>query len=90
MSTAFVTNVISIRGKSYTVSEMDSATMAQVRKMLETEKWKVEPYVTLKCCVDPKFASEADVLKLPQIIADKVSEEAFRLTKLDEGEAKND
>jgi len=89
MSEPFISNTITIRGKAYLVSEMDGATMIMVRKMLETEKWRVEGYVTFKCCLEPKFASEADVLKERQIVADKVSDEAFRLTKLVEEETKN-
>jgi hypothetical protein len=85
----FLTNTIQIRGKPYVVGEMDARTMADVRKMLETEKWRVEAFVAFRCGIDPKFASEAEVSKLPQIVADKISEEAFRLTKLDETEVKN-
>lgn len=89
MSEPFITNTITIRGKPYLVSEMDGQTMKLVREMLATDKHRSEAFITVKCCLEPKFSSEADVLKLPQIIADKVSSEAFRLTGLVEEETKN-
>jgi len=88
MSEPFITNTITIRGKPYLVCEMDAQTMKMVREMIATDKHRSEAFITLKCCVEPKFSSEAEILKLPQIIADKVSSEAFRLTGLEE-ETKN-
>ena len=79
-------NTITVRGESYVVQEMDGRTMAEARRIMEDDKARLEAFVTWKCCVDPKFASEAEVLAQPQIVADKVSAEAFRLTKADDAE----
>jgi hypothetical protein len=84
----FLSNTITIRGAPYVVREMDGRTMAEARRLIAEDKSRLEAFVAWKCCTDPKFASEAEVLALPQIIADKVSEEAFRLTKSDD-DAKN-
>lgn len=86
----FRTSEISIRGKTYIVQELDARTMAEVRRLIETEKWRVEAYVTWQCCMEPPFKSEAAAMEQAQIVVDKVSAEAFRLSKLDEdGEQKN-
>lgn len=82
----FRENTITIRGQQFVVRELDGATMAASRRIIAEDKARLEAFVAWKACVDPKFESEAAVLKLPQIFADKISEEAFRLTKLDDSE----
>ncbi len=85
----FLTSTITIRGQPYVVKELDGRTMAESRRIIADDKARLEAFVTWKCAVDPKFASEAEVMALPQIFADKISEEAFRLTKADDS-TKND
>jgi hypothetical protein len=90
----FKANEISIRGRTYRVRELSGAEMAEVRRLINHgEQHRSEPYVAWKCTLEPPVASEAAAMALPQIVVDKVSAEAFRLTKLDdpkEGEpAKN-
>jgi hypothetical protein len=84
-----LTNTITIRGQAFLVKELDGKTMAESRRVLAEDKARLEAYVAWKCTVDPKFASEADVLALPQIFADKLSAEAFRLTNSDDSTPKN-
>jgi hypothetical protein len=90
----FLTNEISIRGRTYRVRELTGQEMAEVRRLTASEIWRVETYVTWKACLEPVFASELVVGKQPQIVIDRVSAEAFRLTKSDEAKegepAKND
>lgn len=85
----FLTSTITVRGESFVVRELDGATMAAARRIIAEDKARLEAYVAWKACIDPKFASEEAVLARPQIFADKISEESFRLTKLDDA-AKND
>jgi hypothetical protein len=82
--TEFLSSTIQIRGSSFVVQELDGKTMAAARRIIAEDKSRLEAFVAWKCCTDPKFASEAEVLALPQIFADKISEEAFRLTKVDQ------
>jgi hypothetical protein len=88
MSSEFRESNITIRGKLYRVRELDARTMAEVRRLIDAEKWRVEAFVTWKCCIDPPFASEKAALEEPHIVVDKVSSEAFRLSKEDEGDTK--
>lgn len=75
-------NTVTVRGIDYVVQEMTARQMAQVRKLLSDEKWKVEAYIAQACCVSPKIsAAEADTL--PQYVIEALSNEALRLTKLD-------
>ncbi len=87
--TDLLTNSITIRGETFIVRELDGKTMAESRRVLAADKARLEAFVAWQCTVDPKFASEADVLARPQIFADKLSAEAFRLTNSDDS-AKND
>jgi hypothetical protein len=81
----FQASEISIRGRTYRVRELSGAEMAEVRRLINSgAQQRSEPYVAWKCCLDPPIASEAAAMALPQIVVDKVSAEAFRLTKLDE------
>lgn len=85
-----VTGTIRVRKQSFTVSEIDGATMKAISKMLGHENERVPIFVVLKCCVTPKFKDEAEVEALPHSIIDKVSDEAWRLTKLGEDDEKKD
>lgn len=75
-------NDIVLRGVTYKVQELTGKHMAKVRELIASERWKVDGYVTMACCLDPKF-SQADVDTLPQFVVDAISTEAFRLSKLD-------
>jgi hypothetical protein len=79
----FLENTITIRGRQFVVRELDGKTMAAARRIIAEDKSRLEAFVTWKGCVDPPFKDEAEVLALPQIFADKISEEVFRLTKAD-------
>ncbi len=85
----FLTSTIMIRGQPFVVRELDGKTMAESRRVLAEDKSRLEAYVAWKCCVDPKYQNEQALLDLPQIFCDKISEEAFRLTKLVEEPEKN-
>lgn len=80
---AFAQTTISIRGESYTVRELTGKEMQGVRKLAasDTEKVRVEAFVTHLCCIEPKYKTEAEAAELPQIVVDRVSAEAFRLTR---------
>ena len=47
MSAPLRENSITIRGKLYLVRELDAKTMATVRKMIDSEKWRVEAFVII-------------------------------------------
>lgn len=83
-------NTITVRGKQYTVTELDGQTMRDIQKILETEKGRLGVYTMWKCCIDPVFKTEEDVMKLPYYVIDKVSDEAWRLQKISEPEQKKD
>lgn len=87
-----VTSTIVIRNTTYTVREMTGKEMAAVRKLVvdDAQKFRTQNYVASICCVDPKIASELEASALPQLVIERISDEAFRLTKGDDaGEAKN-
>jgi len=87
-----LTNVITIRGVDYTVSEIDGKTMRTVRNYIKESPEKVETFLAWKCTVKPAFKSEEDALGSSHAISKAISEEAFRLSRLEDGagEAKND
>jgi hypothetical protein len=77
------TNSIVIRGQSHVVSELTAKGMRAARKMIADEPGRAEVFIASICCVEPKY-TEAELAELPQIFADKISAEAFRLTKDDD------
>lgn len=77
------TNSITIRGRSFTVSEMSAKGMRDSRKVLEKESNRLDLFVASMCCVDPKF-TEAELAEEPNIIARKIAAEAWRLTGEDD------
>lgn len=87
---SLITNSITVRGKTYTVSEMDGKTMAEVRKRLasDSEKGGLESFMAFKCCVEPKFANIEAAAAESHFVSKAISDEAFRLTAFD-GEEKN-
>lgn len=84
-----LTNVITIRGVNYTVSEINGKTMRHTRALIKDSPPEVEAFVAFNCCVEPKWKSLEEALAAPHIILKAISEEAFRLSRDDEGEAKN-
>lgn len=87
-----LTNVVTIRGVDYTVSEIDGKTMRGTRQRIKDSPEQVEAFVAWRCTLAPPFKSEDDALGAPHAILKAISEEAFRLSKIEEGagEAKND
>lgn len=79
------TNSITIRGRSFTVSEMTAKGVRDSRKVAEKEPHRLDLFVASMCCVEPKF-SEAELADEPNVFAKKISAEAFRLTAEDESE----
>lgn len=86
---ALRTSTIVIRGTTYKVSEFTGNAMIGVRKIIETDKPKMEAYVVAACCVDPKFTM-IEAQALPHFVLDKLSAEAFRLSSTEGDDAKND
>jgi hypothetical protein len=83
-SNGFLEGTVTIRGETFTVRELDAKSMREARRIIDTDKHRLEIYVAFKGTVEPKFESEEDLLKRPQIFADKLSAEIFRLTKVDD------
>lgn len=86
-----IQSTVSVRGKSYVVREMDGKTMIAFRKLLDSdEKATADNFIAFKCTIDPKFPTQDDVAKLPQVVTSKIVAEVMKLTAQDSGEAKND
>jgi hypothetical protein len=89
-----VSNVILVRGLSYTVREINGRTMREVRKRLRDSPETVEAFLAWACTVEPKFASESAATDEPHLLLKAISEEAFRLSRPppapENAEAKND
>jgi len=87
-----LTNVITIRGVDYTVSEINGKVMRTTRELIKDRNVEVEGFVAWHCCVNPKWQKLEDALAAPHAILKAISEEAFRLSQAEagDGEAKND
>lgn len=97
MSSALLTNTITVRGMAYEVSEINGRVMREVRKRLREQQTEtVEAYLAFACTVEPKFASEAAAAAEPHMILKAIADEAYRLGKpadpdaSEEGASKND
>lgn len=98
MSSALLTNTITVRGVAYEVSEINGRVMREVRKRLREQQTEtVEAYLAFACTVEPKFASEAAAAAEPHMILKAIADEAYRLGKppadpdaSEEGASKND
>jgi len=87
-----LTNVVTIRGVAYTVSEINGKVMRTTRQLIKDNNVEVEGFVAFHCCVEPKWAKLDEALAAPHAILKAISEEAFRLSQVEagDGEAKND
>jgi len=87
-----LTNVVTIRGVAYTVSEINGKVMRSTRKLIKDNAAEVEGFVAFHCCLEPKWKSLDDALAAPHAILKTISEEAFRLSQAEDGagEEKND
>lgn len=85
-----LTNVITVRGVNYTVSEIDGKTMRGARQRIKDAPVELEGFVAFHCAKEPKFVSEAEALAAPHAILKAISEEAFRLSNAESEGAKND
>jgi hypothetical protein len=86
-----ITNTITIRDASYTISELDGKSMAAVRNRLAQADLKQETdiFIAFKCCVDPKFKSQDEVGELPNGVVTAIAKEALRLTGEEEASKKD-
>lgn len=79
------TNRITVRGEEFEVCEVSGEVMMAVRKLLADPilKTRAEVYVAYRCCVNPKFETEAEASKLAYGVIDAISDEAWRLMRED-------
>lgn len=77
-----LTSRIVVRGVSYEVRELSAEEYAGVRKLTaKNETHRIEAWSVSLACIEPKLGTETEVMKLPQLLVDKLSTEIFRLTK---------
>ncbi len=81
------TNSITIRGRSFTVSELDAKAMRDVRKVMAKEPHRLDIYVASLGSVEPKY-TEQELGDEPNIFCKRLSAEIMRLTNEDPDDPK--
>ena len=81
--TDFAQSTIKIRGETFTVRELDGKTMRESKRLIETDRHRLDFFIASKGLVEPKL-TEQELMERPNIFADKLSTEILRLTKTDD------
>lgn len=79
---------ITVRGKQYTVTELDAETAAELRKRTAESGHGLDMLVAQRCCESPVITA-AGVAKMPNFVVKKIAEAAMALGAEEPG-AKND
>jgi hypothetical protein len=77
------TNTITIRGRSFTVSELSAKGVRDSRKVNEKEPTRFDMFVASLSAVDPTF-TEAELGEMSNIFSKNIAAEALRLTAEDD------
>ncbi|HEY3658269.1 MAG TPA: hypothetical protein VGL34_25140 [Steroidobacteraceae bacterium] len=79
-----ITRPITVRGVVYTVSELNGAAMAAVRKMLKNGSEETDLFITLHALTDPKPKNMAEVEQMSNMVVHAVAARALWLTSADD------
>jgi hypothetical protein len=79
----FSTDSVTVRGEVFQIRELDGKTMREAKRILDTDRHRLEFFVASKGLTEPAL-SEEELSKRPYIFADKISDAVFKLSKQDE------